>query len=281
MKYATHARTSGVLSLEDELPDVTDPFLRKALTLVVDGANPHALREMLETENQSREEYDEIPAKVYEAAGGYAPTVGILGAVLGLIQIMQHLSDPSKLGEGIAVAFVATIYGVGSANLIFLPTSTKLKMKARHESRRRELMLEAVLAIQEGLNPKMIKEKLDSFAAHRPNRSIRPCARRPEVTSTTHEQAAGAHAATEKAARRPAEHPEPRALAGVVRGLHHADVCRVRDAVRDLDGRCAEAALDGGVDAAGLRTESRRARAASSSSASSRADAVEECRPGR
>jgi len=165
MKYATLARSAGVLSLENELPAVADPFLRKALTLVVDGANPHALREMLETENQNREEYDEIPAKVYEAAGGYAPTVGILGAVLGLIQIMQHLSDPSKLGEGIAVAFVATIYGVGSANLVFLPMATSLKMKARHESRRRELMLEGVLAIQEGLNPKLIEEKLDCVAA--------------------------------------------------------------------------------------------------------------------
>ena len=165
MKYATRARTSGVLSLENDLPEVSDPFLRKALALVVDGASPHALREMLETENQSREEYDEIPAKVYEAAGGYAPTVGILGAVLGLIQIMQNLSDPSKLGSGIAVAFVATIYGVGSANLIFLPTATKLKMKARHEARRRELMLEAVLAIQDGLNPQLIEEKLHGFAA--------------------------------------------------------------------------------------------------------------------
>lgn len=164
MTYATRARSSGVLSLEDGLPEVADPFLRKALGFVVDGANPHALREMLETENQGREEYDEIPAKVYEAAGGYAPTVGILGAVLGLIQIMQHLSDPSKLGEGIAVAFVATIYGVGSANLIFLPTATKLKMKARHEARRRELMLEAVLAIQEGLSPQIIREKLHGFA---------------------------------------------------------------------------------------------------------------------
>jgi chemotaxis protein MotA len=165
MKYALLARSAGVLSLENELPSVADPFLRKALTLVVDGANPHALREMLEIENQNREEYDEIPAKVYEAAGGYAPTVGILGAVLGLIQIMQHLNDPSKLGAGIAVAFVATIYGVGSANLIFLPTATNLKMKARSESRRRELMLEGALAIQEGLNPKMIEEKLDSIAA--------------------------------------------------------------------------------------------------------------------
>ena len=165
MRYAHHARSHGVLSLEKEVASIRDPFLRKALSLVVDGANPHDLREILETENHSREEYDEVPAKVWEAAGGYAPTVGILGAVLGLIQIMQHLSDPSRLGQGIAVAFVATIYGVGSANLIFLPAGTKLKMKARHESRRRELMLEAVLAIQEGLSPTMIHEKLDGYAA--------------------------------------------------------------------------------------------------------------------
>jgi chemotaxis protein MotA len=165
MHYVTRARKSGILSLEGELPAIVDPFLRKALGQVVDGANPQALREMLETENASREEYDEIPAKVYEAAGGYAPTVGILGAVVGLIQVMQNLSDPSKLGAGIAVAFVATVYGVGSANLIFLPIATKLKMKARHQERRRELILEAVLAIQEGLNPQTIHEKLHGYAA--------------------------------------------------------------------------------------------------------------------
>jgi chemotaxis protein MotA len=165
MKYATTARSTGILSLENVLPDVADPFLRKALGLVVDGANPQAMREMLETENQNREEYEQIPAKVYEAAGGYAPTVGILGAVLGLIQVMQNMTDPSKLGAGIAIAFVATIYGVGSANLIFLPAATKLKMKARHETKRRELMLEGVLAIQEGLNPQIIQEKLYGYAA--------------------------------------------------------------------------------------------------------------------
>ena len=165
MRYATLARTSGILSLEDALDEVTDPFLRKALGLAVDGGNPHAMREMLEIENERREEYDEVPAKVYEAAGGYSPTVGSLGAVLGLIQIMQNLSDPSKLGAGIAVAFVATVYGVGAANLIFLPMATKLKMKARHEAKRRELMLEGVLAIQEGLNPQMIREKLYGYAA--------------------------------------------------------------------------------------------------------------------
>jgi chemotaxis protein MotA len=165
MQYVTKARSAGILSLENVLPDVADPFLRKALGLVVDGANPQAMREMLETEIQSREEHDEVPAKVYEAAGGYAPTVGILGAVLGLIQIMQNMTDPSKLGAGIAVAFVATIYGVGSANLIFLPAATKLKMKARHEAKRRELMLEGVLAIQEGLNPQIIQQKLRGYAA--------------------------------------------------------------------------------------------------------------------
>jgi chemotaxis protein MotA len=166
MQFATKARSGGILSLEEILPTVADPFLRKALGAVVDGASPHTLREMLETENQSREEHDEVPAKVFEAAGGYAPTVGILGAVLGLIQIMQNMTDPSKLGAGIAVAFVATIYGVGSANLIFLPAATKLKMKARHEAKRRELMLEGVLAIQEGLNPQVILEKLHGYAAH-------------------------------------------------------------------------------------------------------------------
>jgi chemotaxis protein MotA len=165
MQYATKARSAGILSLEDVLPEVADPFLRKALGLVVDGANPQAMREMLEMENQGREEHDEVPAKVYEAAGGYAPTVGILGAVLGLIQIMQNMTDPSKLGAGIAVAFVATIYGVGSANLIFLPAATKLKMKARHEAKRRELMLEGVLAIQEGLNLQIIQQKLRGYAA--------------------------------------------------------------------------------------------------------------------
>ncbi len=165
MEYATRARSAGILSLENELERVPDEFLRKALRLVVDGASPHPLREMLETESLNREEYDEIPAKVYEAAGGYAPTVGILGAVLGLIHIMQNLSDPGKLGSGIAVAFVATVYGVGSANLLLLPAATKLKMKARHEARRRELMVEAVLAIQEGLNPQVIREKLRGVAA--------------------------------------------------------------------------------------------------------------------
>jgi chemotaxis protein MotA len=163
--YAKKARKDGIMSLEDDLGAVGDPFLRKGLRLAVDGMEPHAVREMLEIENQSREEHDEIPAKVYESGGGYAPTIGIIGAVLGLIHVMQNLADPSKLGAGIAVAFVATLYGVGSANLLFLPIATKLKMKARHEARRRELVIEGIIAIQEGLNPRTIQEKLMGFAA--------------------------------------------------------------------------------------------------------------------
>jgi chemotaxis protein MotA len=162
--YAARARKDGILALEDELGGVHDPFLSKALRLVIDGANPMSAREMLETENLSREEYDLVPARVYEAAGGYAPTIGILGAVLGLIEIMQNLGEPSKLGAGIAVAFVATVYGVGSANLVFLPMAMKLKTKARLESRRRELVVEGVLAIQEGATPHTLREKLGSLA---------------------------------------------------------------------------------------------------------------------
>jgi chemotaxis protein MotA len=156
LRYAHRARKDGILSLDADLDTIADPFFEKAIRQLV---------EVLEIDSRGREDYDEIPAKVYEAAGGYAPTIGILGAVIGLIQVMQHLSDPTKLGEGIAVAFVATVYGVGSANLFFLPVATKLRMKARYEAMRRELMLEGVLAIQDGMFPRIIQEKLYGFTA--------------------------------------------------------------------------------------------------------------------
>jgi chemotaxis protein MotA len=165
ISIAMLARKNGILSLDGDIKSIQDPFLRKAVQQLVDATSPDVLRDLLETESRGREEYDEVPAKVYESAGGYAPTIGILGAVIGLIQVMQHLSDPSKLGSGIAVAFVATVYGVASANLFFLPVATKLKMKARHESRGRELVIEGVLAIQDGMNPRMIHEKLCGIAA--------------------------------------------------------------------------------------------------------------------
>jgi chemotaxis protein MotA len=159
-RFALRARKEGLLALEDEADRIADPFLRKGLTLAIDGTNSTTLRQMLEAEISSREEDEEGPARVFEAAGGYAPTVGILGAVLGLIHVMENLSDPSNLGSGIAVAFVATIYGVGSANLVFLPIGARLRARAGRQARHREVLLEGVLGIQEGLNPRLIEHKL-------------------------------------------------------------------------------------------------------------------------
>ncbi|MFI5076354.1 MAG: MotA/TolQ/ExbB proton channel family protein, partial [Vicinamibacteria bacterium] len=144
----------------DDADRTSDPFLKRALALAIDGTTSTTLRAMLEDEIDTREEQEEIPARVFEAAGGYAPTVGILGAVLGLIHVMENLADPSNLGSGIAVAFVATIYGVGSANLIFLPIGSRFRARAQRNARRREAVLEGVLAIQDGLNPRLIDQKL-------------------------------------------------------------------------------------------------------------------------
>jgi chemotaxis protein MotA len=163
VRLATKARRQGIISLEDELGDKTDIFLRKSLAHAVDGAKPATLRDLMELEIVHQEEHDEAPSRVFEAAGGYSPTMGILGAVLGLIQVMEHLNEPERIGGGIAVAFVATVYGVGLANLFYLPVATKLKLRARRVAKRRELMMEGVLAIQEGLNPRLIEEKLRAF----------------------------------------------------------------------------------------------------------------------
>jgi chemotaxis protein MotA len=165
LHYARVARKDGILALEDESAAARDPLLRKGLMLAVDGVNAKTLREMMEVDISAAEERDLVPARVFESAGGYSPTLGILGAVLGLIHVMENLSDPSKLGSGIAVAFVATVYGVGAANLIFLPIATKLRLRAAQATRRRILMFEGVLAIQEGLNPRLIDQKLQSFLA--------------------------------------------------------------------------------------------------------------------
>jgi chemotaxis protein MotA len=165
LRYARVARKDGILALEDEAAEAKDPLLRKGLMLAVDGLNPKTLREMLEVDLDAAEDRDLVPARVFESAGGYAPTVGILGAVLGLIQVMENLSDPSKLGAGIAVAFVATVYGVGVANLVLLPVASKLRLRAAQAARRRVLVFEGVLAIQEGLNPRLIDQKLHGFVS--------------------------------------------------------------------------------------------------------------------
>jgi chemotaxis protein MotA len=158
------ARRDGVLALEQRLPELKDPFLRRAVGFIVDGVDATVARDALETEIMREFEEGTVGAKVFEAMGGYAPTIGILGAVLGLIHVMENLNDPSKLGGGIATAFVATVYGVGSANLIFLPVANKIKRKLAVEKERRVLIAEAALSIQAGLNPRVLREKLLAYA---------------------------------------------------------------------------------------------------------------------
>jgi chemotaxis protein MotA len=163
IQYAGKARKNGIVSLEAEAGAIPDLFLRKALSLAVDGADMQELRKMMEVDIGLGEHVAETEAKVWESAGGYAPTIGIIGAVMGLIQVMKHLEDIKEVGHGIAVAFVATVYGVGSANLFFLPAATKLRTRAREISLIKEMMLEGVVGIVEGLNPSLIRMKLEAF----------------------------------------------------------------------------------------------------------------------
>jgi len=163
--YAVQARKNGIVSLEQEAAAIGDPFLRKALGLAVDGIESDKIRDIMELEIEIFEQRSEAEAKVFEAAGGYAPTIGIIGAVLGLIQVMKSLADIDEVGRGIAVAFVATIYGVGLANLFFLPSSGKIKMRIREEQITREMTLEGVISILEGMNPRMLETKLKGFLA--------------------------------------------------------------------------------------------------------------------
>jgi chemotaxis protein MotA len=164
ISYATKARKNSIISLESDLENMSDPFLRKAISLSVDGTDLQELRKMMELDLDLQQRHGEATAKVYEAAGGYAPTIGIIGAVLGLIQVMKHLENIEEVGRGIAVAFVATVYGVASANLFFLPAANKIKARLHETLHIKELMLEGVCSIVEGLNPKLIRIKLDAFA---------------------------------------------------------------------------------------------------------------------
>ena len=164
-RWAADARRDGLLALENHVPNVTDAFMRNGLQMLVDGFEPERIREALEVETVAWEERQRAAAKVWEAAGGYAPTIGILGAVLGLIHVMENLSDPAKLGGGIAVAFVATVYGVGSANLLFLPIANKLKTLIAREVRRREIVTDGLLGVAHGENPKVIEGRLNGYLA--------------------------------------------------------------------------------------------------------------------
>ena len=163
INYATKARRNGLISLEQEAQSVRDPFIKKGISLVVDGIDPQKLRETLEADIMAYEDHSKHSIEFYEAAGGFSPTIGIIGAVLGLIHVMGNLSDTSKLGGGIAVAFVATIYGLMVANIICIPIGTKLKIRMKEEVLRRVMILEGLIAIQNGENPHFIEQKLKAF----------------------------------------------------------------------------------------------------------------------
>lgn len=163
ISYAAKARRNGLISLEQEAQTVKDAFTKKGISLVVDGIDPQKLRETMEIELGSFEEHRKRSAEVFEAAGGFAPTIGIIGAVLGLIHVMSNLSDPSKLGGGIAVAFVATIYGLMTANVFCLPFGTKLKHRVKEELLQKEMLIEGLIAIQNGENPHFIEQKLRAY----------------------------------------------------------------------------------------------------------------------
>ena len=160
---ARRARREGIIAIERDLERLDDPFLRRALELAVDGISPERLRETMELELETREEEAHQAAKIFEAAGGYAPTIGILGAVLGLVHVMEHLSEPSRLGGGIAVAFVATLYGVGLANLVLLPLAGKLRNRAGAAMKRLDVALEGAVGIALGDSPRLLERRLAAF----------------------------------------------------------------------------------------------------------------------
>jgi chemotaxis protein MotA len=163
IKIATIARKEGVLAVEAQRDKIENELFKKTIKFVIDGFEPNTVKEIIDTEIYLNFEEEENAGKVFEGAGGYAPTVGILGAVLGLIHVMSMLNDPSKIGEGIGVAFVATVYGVGLANLILIPWGVKMKRKAAQRMIPKEVVKIGVIGIQEGLNPHFLREKLEVF----------------------------------------------------------------------------------------------------------------------
>ncbi len=163
MSYAVRARRNGLVSLDADLDQIGDPFLRKAMTLAVDGTHSNELRETMELEMEREVDKEELIPRVFDAAGGFAPTIGILGAIIGLIQVMQRLQNINEVGQGIAVAFVATIYGVGSANIFFLPCAGRMKIQMRRKQVLRELMLDGVISIVERANPRILEARLNVY----------------------------------------------------------------------------------------------------------------------
>lgn len=167
VEFSERARREGILCLEAELANVKDEFLKYGLQMVIDGTDPQLVRDTLQTKLAFIGERHHQGAQVFEAAGGFAPTMGIIGTVLGLINVLSNMKDPSKLGEAIALAFIATLYGISSANLVWLPIANKLKNKHQEEQIIKEIMLEGVLCLQSGDNPRMVEQKLKAFLSRR------------------------------------------------------------------------------------------------------------------
>ncbi|MDE1942156.1 MAG: flagellar motor protein [Betaproteobacteria bacterium] len=163
LEWSNQARREGLLALESQLNKEQDPFIRKGLQLVVDGYSAEKIREVMAVDIQSYEHFRWASARVWEAAAGYAPTIGMLGAVLGLVQVMERLGEPSQLGSGIAVAFISTIYGVGFANLLFLPVANKLKMLIQQQISHYEMLVDGFMLIANGENPHFIQGKLQGY----------------------------------------------------------------------------------------------------------------------
>jgi chemotaxis protein MotA len=163
IRFADRARREGLLSLEGEIQERDDPFLAKGVRLVVDGTDSAVVREILDTEVELMEERHRVGESIYTTMAGFSPTLGIIGTVISLINMMMKLDDPSKLGHMLAAAFIATLYGVALANLVFLPLANKLRARSQEEVLLRQVVIEGVLAIQAGENPRVIEEKLRAF----------------------------------------------------------------------------------------------------------------------
>lgn len=179
VSLSTQARKNGIVAIEQDVRRIEYAFLQRGLMLAVDGETIDNIKSMLELEIKLEMSEVDMDAKVLEGAGGYAPTIGILGAVIGLIQVMKHLDNIREVGSGIAVAFVATIYGVGSANLLFLPLGQKMRLRAWKGMRMKHLMLEGIVSITEGLNPRLVRRRLDAFvrrdnAVQKPTPQLEP-----------------------------------------------------------------------------------------------------------
>ncbi len=171
VEWSRIARKDGLMGLEARIDELSDPFIRKGLQLLVDGGEPENIRHILEIEVETAEEFDTAAAKVFEAMGIYAPTLGIVGAVLGLMAVMANLADPSKLGHGIAAAFTATIYGIASANLFFLPFGNKLKYLVKEQAKFRTMIIEGLVLIAQGDNPRNIETRLQGYFIAEPKKA--------------------------------------------------------------------------------------------------------------